>query len=198
MPAVIGHHRSCGRLCESGSCSLLPWPPPSAAEARRPGGQMKPRPISESWSRIECWLRDRERIRELAPAATGQDIAQAEEPLGVNLHPDHRQLLLGHNGSGRFALPPYYEILSTSEVVDKWRLKTDVWADQPCSPYRPHWVPFAADRAGGVLYLDVVGDFHGPGVLIAAAAAAGQVTLSTCACQAGRSTKRPGVSSWSP
>lgn len=116
---------------------------------------MKLRPISESWHRIENWLLDRERIRELAPPATVQDISRVVERLGVKLHPDHTQLLLGHNGGGSFALPPYYEILSTSEVVDAWRIKTDVWADQPRSPYRPHWVPFASDRAGGVLYLDV-------------------------------------------
>jgi hypothetical protein len=116
---------------------------------------MKLRPISESWHRIERWLQDRERLRELAPPAAGQDIARIAERLGVNLHPDHMQLLLGHNGSGSFTLPPYYEILSANEVVDAWRIKTDVWADHPHSPYRPHWVPFASDRAGGVLYLDV-------------------------------------------
>lgn len=116
---------------------------------------MELRPISESWHRIENWLRDRERIRELAPPATGQDIARVEELLSVHLHPDHRQLLLGHDGSGSFALPPHYEILSGSEVVDAWRIKTEVWGDHPYSPYRLHWVPFASDRAGGVLYLDV-------------------------------------------
>ncbi|MFD5080428.1 SMI1/KNR4 family protein [Streptomyces sp. NPDC058371] len=116
---------------------------------------MELRPISESWHRIESWLRDRERIRELAPPATSQEIARVEERLGVNLHPDHKQLLQGHNGSGSFTLPPYYVVLSSSEVVDAWRIKTDVWADHPYSPYRPQWVPFASDRAGGELYLDV-------------------------------------------
>lgn len=116
---------------------------------------MELRPISESWHRIESWLRDRERSRELASPATSQDIAWVEGRLSENLHPDHRQLLLGHNGSGSFTLPPHYEILSTSEVVDAWRIKTDVWGDHPRSPYHRHWVPFASDRAGGVLYLDV-------------------------------------------
>jgi len=116
---------------------------------------MELRLISESWRRIENWLRDRERIRELAPPATSQEIARGEVSLGVNLHPDHTRLLHGHNGSGSFTLPPHYEILSSSEVVDAWRIKTDVWGDDPHSPYRPPWVPFASDRAGGVLYLDV-------------------------------------------
>ena len=115
---------------------------------------MKPRPISESWQRVERWLHDQERIRELAPPATRQDLARVVKRLGVHPHPDHVQLLLGHNGGGGFTLPPYYEVLSTTEVVDAWRIKTEVWADHPYSPYRPHWIPFASDRAGGVLYLD--------------------------------------------
>ncbi|MFE9764244.1 SMI1/KNR4 family protein [Streptomyces sp. NPDC005808] len=115
---------------------------------------MELRPISESWHSVESWLRDRERIRELAPPATSKEIARVEEHLGMNLHPDHTQLLQGHNGSGSFTLPPRYVVLSTSEVVDEWRIMTDVWAGHPHSPYRPHWVPFASDRAGGVLYLD--------------------------------------------
>ncbi|MGW3818314.1 hypothetical protein [Streptomyces sp. NPDC005046] len=95
---------------------------------------MKLRPISDSSHRIESWLRDRERIREPAPPATHQDIAQIAERLDVNLHPDHTQLLPGHDGSGSFTLPPYYVILSTGEVVDTWRIKTEVWADHPYSP----------------------------------------------------------------
>ncbi|MEV5320832.1 SMI1/KNR4 family protein [Streptomyces sp. NPDC052687] len=117
-------------------------------------------PISASWHRIENWLHDRERLRELAPPATHQAITQLEHHLGAAVHPDHAQLLLGHNGSGGFALPPHYEILSTDEIVAVWQIKRAVWANEP-RPYGPHWVPFASDRAGGVLYLDATRPHQG-------------------------------------
>ncbi|GGT57708.1 SMI1/KNR4 family protein [Streptomyces coeruleorubidus] len=116
---------------------------------------MEPAPLGESWQRVERWLEERGSARELAPAATPADLARAEEQLGMGLHPDHALLLLGHNGSGNFCLPPLYEILSTDEVVTVWRSKTKVWGDGSPPAYAPSWIPFASDGAGGVLHLDV-------------------------------------------
>ncbi|MFH8497083.1 hypothetical protein [Streptomyces coeruleorubidus] len=70
---------------------------------------MEPAPLGESWQRVERWLEERGSDREPAPAATPADLARAEEQLGTGLHPDHALLLLGHNGSGGFCLPPIQE-----------------------------------------------------------------------------------------
>ncbi|MFH8366710.1 SMI1/KNR4 family protein [Streptomyces sp. NPDC018031] len=111
-------------------------------------------PITRSWQRIENWLGARGRIRELAAPATREDIAGAEERLGSALPAEHAELLRCHNGGGSFTLPPYYEILGTTELVTAWETKTRVWSQDRYRPYDPRWVPFASDRAGGVLYLD--------------------------------------------
>ncbi|WP_086563569.1 hypothetical protein [Streptomyces africanus] len=85
---------------------------------------MEPAPLGGPWQRVERWLEERGRARDLAPPATPADLARAEEQLGTGLHPDHALLLLGHNGSGSFCLPPLYGIVSTDEVVTVWRSKT--------------------------------------------------------------------------
>ncbi|MFI7018946.1 hypothetical protein [Streptomyces sp. NPDC050164] len=54
---------------------------------------MEPAPLGESWQRVERWLEERGRARELAPPATPADIARTEDQLGTGLHPDHALLL---------------------------------------------------------------------------------------------------------
>lgn len=81
-------------------------------------------PISRSWQRIERWVTDTEMLQELPPPATDQDLTKAEQALGLWLPAELRELLLRHNGSRTFLLPPYFRILSTSDIVREWERRT--------------------------------------------------------------------------
>ncbi|WP_282795049.1 SMI1/KNR4 family protein [Streptomyces sp. CC224B] len=109
--------------------------------------------ISHSWWRIKNWLRDRGRDRELAPGATPDEISLTEERLGFPIPPMLTASLRCHNGSGSFACPPRFEMLSCSGIVSAWESKTEVWPKDSSSPFSPHFVPFASDGSGGILYL---------------------------------------------
>ncbi|MEV0445526.1 SMI1/KNR4 family protein [Streptomyces spectabilis] len=109
--------------------------------------------ISYSWWRIQNWLRDRGRDRELAPGATPEEISQTEERLGFSIPPELADSLRCHNGSGSFACPPRFEMLSCSGILRVWEIKTSIWPSDSLSPFFPNFVPFANDGSGGCLYL---------------------------------------------
>ncbi|MFD3517973.1 SMI1/KNR4 family protein [Streptomyces sp. NPDC058657] len=110
--------------------------------------------ISHSWWRIENWARDHDMAQELAPPAAPEELAQVEESLGLQLPPEICELLRGHNGSGDFTLAPFYSILGTAAILTQWESKVDVYGQGQWASYFPHYVPFASDGGGGVLYLE--------------------------------------------
>ncbi|MFE9649370.1 SMI1/KNR4 family protein [Streptomyces sp. NPDC006365] len=114
-------------------------------------------PISHSWWRIENWVRGQGVMEQLPPPAAQHDITLIEQRLDLQLPKEITELLLCHNGSGRFLLPPCFKVLNARGIVESWELKADTSAQSKYYPYRPHYVPFAADGAGTVLYLDASG-----------------------------------------
>lgn len=114
--------------------------------------------IGHSWSVIEAWMRDRGEARKLPPPATAKELAEVEERLGARLPEELAESLRCHNGSGLFRLPPIFEMLGTTGLVNCWAVKVQVWADARHVLYAPSWIPFASDGAGGVLYLDAAAD----------------------------------------
>ncbi|MFJ4973757.1 hypothetical protein ACIP6X_00165 [Streptomyces coeruleorubidus] len=95
---------------------------------------MEPAPLGESWQRVERWLQERGRARELAPPATPSDIARTEKQLGTGLHPDHALLLLGHNGR------PHERIHEHDKLGASHLSSHLMWSSLPAAPTaaRPH------------------------------------------------------------
>ncbi|MFI5803359.1 SMI1/KNR4 family protein [Streptomyces sp. NPDC051561] len=109
-------------------------------------------PISQSWWRINAWLLDHEVVQELPPPASRQEIALTEEFIGADFPAELVESLLCHNGSDIFELPPMFRVLALEEIRLNWVSRTSSPSDH--APFLPHYLPFAADGMGSVLYLD--------------------------------------------
>ena len=122
--------------------------------------------VAESWIRIEAWLAENAQrtFSELAPPAGRAAIAAAEEVIGLTFPDPLAESLLRHDGTTFGAvLPPYWMILSTQQIVDAWKIRTQIWGTnaEECDPeaeygpwWHPKWIPFAADGAGDYLVID--------------------------------------------
>ncbi|NUP44812.1 MAG: SMI1/KNR4 family protein [Streptomyces sp.] len=126
--------------------------------------------ISESWTRIESWLADNapRTFARLAPPAEHTAVAAAEEAIGLAFPRSLAESLLRHDGTTYgVLLPPFWMMLSTEQIVDSWKRRTDIYgaerldADEgdPDGEHGPwwhrQWIPFAEDGAGDHLVLDL-------------------------------------------
>ncbi|MFD7097328.1 SMI1/KNR4 family protein [Streptomyces xanthophaeus] len=79
--------------------------------------------VQDSWSRIDAWLREHapRTFATLGPPAGPEEIAAAEEELGVTFPPDLVASLLRHNGAldgeEAFRFSTHDRLLSVSEIV---------------------------------------------------------------------------------
>lgn len=88
---------------------------------------MRRDPVRESWDRIDEWLRANapRTFATLGPPAEHEEIAAAEEELGVTFPPDLVASLLRHNGAPdgaeAFRFSTHDRLLSVSEIVGDTR-----------------------------------------------------------------------------
>ncbi|MFJ9910614.1 SMI1/KNR4 family protein [Actinacidiphila glaucinigra] len=88
---------------------------------------MRRDPVRESWDRIDEWLRENapRTFATLGPPAEHEEIAAAEEELGVTFPPDLVASLLRHNGAldgaEAFRFSTHDRLLSVSEIVGDTR-----------------------------------------------------------------------------
>ena len=130
--------------------------------------------MDELWTRLENFLRQNapQVYDSLAPGATEEEIADAEEACGVKFPPDIRQSYLRHDGqlsnsqgypiggtfiAGSYQLMPISRVASESgEMVDD----NTVPYDDAMDPRVRHvysdvaWVPFAEDLGGNSIRFD--------------------------------------------
>jgi cell wall assembly regulator SMI1 len=139
------------------------------------------RPIGDSWTRIEAWLKEHapDTYAGLNAPATDDAIRSAEEVLPGPLPDDFRAFYARHDGqsgvtptvAGRWELLPLQAVLSNwkgqKELLDdgtyKERLDDGTYVDTeatPVGPVRPvwwneKWIPFADDGAGDSQCIDL-------------------------------------------
>lgn len=118
-------------------------------------------PFSSTLAAIDGWLAENAPLthRDLAPPATGADLAAVRAHLGTDLLPDVEALLRWHNGAGRFRPPfclaPGYAFLGTDGMIALARAR--LAADQDRLLWRTwkrRWLPVAADGKGRCLVVD--------------------------------------------
>ncbi|MFB7232766.1 SMI1/KNR4 family protein [Streptomyces fimicarius] len=127
--------------------------------------------VSQTWQRIESWLREYAPATygALPPPATREEIAAAENDLGLTLPTELADSLLCHNGSDPMRLPPVYVLLGTRSIVDHQQLQVEIEnetrqeylaQDIPLeidgihARWHPEWIAFASDDGGGYLAID--------------------------------------------
>jgi cell wall assembly regulator SMI1 len=134
-------------------------PPVDPADTRRA--------VTDSWRRIEAWLKiHAPRIFDaLAPGATAAQIAAAERKLRFELPEDVRMTYLIHNGAedsdllpSPATLPPEmaFSLLPLDEIVRDFRemRQWDGWSK--------HWLPIAHNGGGDYLCVDLNDDKEDP------------------------------------
>lgn len=88
--------------------------------------------ITALWNRIETWLEKHGELRQLRPPATEEQLAEAEEKLGLTFPADLRESLLRHDGVMPDAWPDMYPMRLQYMVTDTLqgrRTLTDIWAE---------------------------------------------------------------------
>lgn len=106
-----------------------------------------------------------------APGAAEDQIAAAEQALGLRFSADLRHLLLKHAGSvDERQVLPGWELFSPDRIVREWRIWEELRRDEfvpdglACEPdgpikgdewWRLGWIPFCGDGGGNHLCLDV-------------------------------------------
>lgn len=140
--------------------------------------------MQSSWTRFEAWLSEHwpEGLASLNPPATGKQIADLQEALGVTLPDDYVNCLKIHNGQSADVggLFDCAEFLSTDEILAQWT----VWKDlldggdfdgiesAPANGIRndwwnSRWIPFTHNGSGDHFCLDLAPDASGtPGQVI--------------------------------
>jgi cell wall assembly regulator SMI1 len=127
--------------------------------------------VEKSWSRITEWLgRKAKRVRKkLVAGASEEEIARAEQALGLSLPEDLRASYRIHNGAEDSGLFPAsgldengYSPLSLAEVLEERHESSPasdkyVTADEAVQArhWHPHWLPFASNGGGDYLCVDL-------------------------------------------
>ncbi|MCP2165298.1 SMI1/KNR4 family protein [Goodfellowiella coeruleoviolacea] len=147
---------------------------PAGGEPAGDGPAVDPRVverIDRAWQRIETWLAAHApaTAATLAPPATVDSIAAAEQAVGVAFPAELVASLLRHNGAeststvSAFTLPTIYEPMSVDRIVAAWRLRCriddgaragdgDGFADGWW--WHRRYVPFAEDGRGDYQFFD--------------------------------------------
>jgi cell wall assembly regulator SMI1 len=139
--------------------------------------------VSESWGRIEAWLKANARpIRQsLRPAAKDRALGKLQGKLGVSLPADFGESVRRHDGQkpdaeyGLFPVAddvlgamPSCRLLSLTEIAREWAMMKELYdsgefARQKSKPPRgirddwwnPGWVPIAENGGGDYFCLDL-------------------------------------------
>lgn len=135
--------------------------------------------ISELWQRIDTWLQTfaPARAAYLEPGAAPEELAKAEDALGLTLPVDFKASYRIHNGArrgsnllmGYFDISPLRQILSHATIFHTllhkpgWAEKEPYFLSDPARQslpfqpvwYHPHWVAFAEDESGFYWCLDL-------------------------------------------
>lgn len=127
--------------------------------------------MDEIWTRLENFLRQNAPLvySSLAPGATEQEIADAEEACGVTFPPDVRQSYLRHDGQaednereqqtfipGYFSLFPLRGIFTEAEVGIDYKVPREIVTDPKVKRVYddPAWIAFACNVASDSLKMD--------------------------------------------
>ncbi len=128
--------------------------------------------MDEIWTRLESFLRQNapQVYSSLAPGATEEEIADAEDACGVTFPSDVQQSYLRHDGQNddRYCfVPNFFSFLSLLEVVDNWEsnianlemLAGELRGEGASLGVKPvtldaAWIPFAWNIGGNQICLD--------------------------------------------
>lgn len=121
--------------------------------------------ITQAWSRIDTWLAEQAPVTfaSLPQPATHEQIASAEQQIGVTFPSDIYTSLRCHNGSGDVEILPVHMLLSAELIATNFWVAVEISRD-PCTDtyvntQSPEWIPITGD-AGGSHY--VLGQLGGP------------------------------------
>ncbi|MFE3288079.1 SMI1/KNR4 family protein, partial [Streptomyces sp. NPDC059233] len=101
--------------------------------------------VQDSWDRIDEWLRENapRTFATLGPPARREEIAAAEEELGVTFPPDLVASLLRHNGARdgaeAFRFSTHDRLLSLSEIVGDTQWMRDIAEDLDEEEAEHYW-----------------------------------------------------------
>ena len=123
--------------------------------------------MDEIWTRLENFLRQNAPLvyGSLAPGATEQEIADAEEACGITFPPDVRQSYLRHDGQADegynfipsyFCLFPVREIFSEAEAGVNYLVPPQVITDPRVKRVYDDiaWIAFAGNIGGDSIKMD--------------------------------------------
>ncbi|MFF4012591.1 SMI1/KNR4 family protein [Streptomyces sp. NPDC001717] len=102
--------------------------------------------VQDSWDRIDEWLRENapRTFATLGPPARREEIAAAEEELGVTFPPDLVASLLRHNGARdgaeAFRFSTHDRLLSLSEIVGDTQWMRDIAEDLDEEEAEHYWI----------------------------------------------------------
>ncbi|MFJ9767594.1 SMI1/KNR4 family protein [Streptomyces erythrochromogenes] len=102
--------------------------------------------VQESWDRIDAWLREHapRTFATLRPPAGHEEIAAAEEVLGVAFPPDLVASLLRHNGAldgaDAFCFSTHDRLLGVGEIVEDTQWMRDIAADLDEENAESYWI----------------------------------------------------------
>lgn len=127
--------------------------------------------IDECWAYLESQV---DGSSSLPPGVSASAISEAEAEMEVKFPDDFQQLLLRHNGSGRYSISPYktggghQTFMALHEVVGLWRGMVEVGIDleglgdfgEQSGPikhnyWNKRWIPFTDNGCGDNLILDL-------------------------------------------
>ncbi|MFE5482928.1 SMI1/KNR4 family protein [Streptomyces sp. NPDC056527] len=112
--------------------------------------------VSESWARIDAWLRTHApaSFHVLAPPADPDAVEKAQTDMGLRFPPDLLDSLACHDGQIKWAnIFPERPPAPVAEIVSFWRMSVDIAGDDPdlCEPHEEggepwwhaQWIPWA-------------------------------------------------------
>ncbi|GAA4913668.1 cell wall assembly regulator SMI1 [Stackebrandtia albiflava] len=122
-----------------------------------------PSPVADSWRRIDTWLATHapESLAMLNPPASPEDVAAAEEAVGIAFPAQLRESLAVHDGiSGWANLLPEADPVPTAHIARLWRRWTDFAEDVPPEAGREPWwhslwIPWAESAGGDLGVVDM-------------------------------------------
>jgi len=127
--------------------------------------------IAECWEFLESQVGGRSA---LPLGATESAILKAESSMRVEFPDDFRELLLRHDGSGRYHISPYntgggcQTFMSISDILSTWKSMVEIGADfendgefgEQTGPVKENywnkrWIPFAENGCGDNIVVDL-------------------------------------------
>ncbi|MEU3741999.1 SMI1/KNR4 family protein [Streptomyces sp. NPDC032198] len=119
--------------------------------------------IIQAWSRIDTWLAEQAPVTfaALPRPATHEQIASAEQQIGVAFPSELYASLRCHNGSGDVEILPGHTLLSAELIAADFllavQISRDPYTDTYVNTQSPEWIPISGDGGGSHYVLGQLG-----------------------------------------